>query len=159
MNASRWFVVGLCSLGLAAGTVAWWVRFDATRQCLEFWDPVGARLLVEQADLAVRDWPDGEWQELAEVKGLVHMQHFLALDRSYDWTTEPDPASTDWRWQFRLHKDGRAAGFAVSGDCRSIGRLDESGGFRRTVSCEPIANSLTQYFTALGLIEGEEAAE
>ncbi|MEM9353161.1 MAG: hypothetical protein AAGA92_09115 [Planctomycetota bacterium] len=159
MSTSRWFVVGLCSLGLAAGGVAWWVRFDATRQSLEFWDPIGAQLLVEQADLAVRDLPDGDWQELAQAKGLVHMQHFLALDRSFDWTVTPDPAATDWRWQFRLHKGERAAEFAVSGDCLAIGRVDKTGGFHRTVSCAPIAKSLTDYFTALGLIAPEKPAD
>lgn len=157
MNSGRWFVVGLCALGLTAGLVAWWVRLSSTRQSLEFWGPVGARLLVEQADLAVGDWPDGDWQELGEAKGLVHMQHFLALDRSFDWTDRPQAEAIDWRWRFRLHDDQREVFFAVSKDCQTMGRQDPEGEFLATASCGPISHSLEAYFRAIGLLEENKA--
>ena len=147
-------VLLLCLLGLVASGVAWAVRWQATRKTLEFWGPEAADLFVGPAEMQVMSWPDGEPVDVGEAPGLVHLLHFLALDRSYDWADSPRLGETAWAWSVELSEKKKVLRFTLSNDFASLGKLNQQGEVVAAISVRPIAASLKKYFTAIGVPAG-----
>jgi len=74
-------------------------------------------------------------------------------DRNYEWTSQPEPNEVDWRWGMRFHDGQTVAMVVLAKDLATIGLVDQSRSPQvRTLSCQPMAETLRDYFRNVDLI-------
>jgi hypothetical protein len=164
-------VVALGSLALALGATSWWYRFESAHRATQFWGPEAAELIVESGQveaLTLQPAAEGEKPaddllpqlgdayavvshlDLTNAPGMVHLRHALTSDSNYVWS-ESAPAPAAWRWALRFHDTDRQLLVLFTADLAILGKSTAGTPPVEMISCQPMAETLQQYFTALGL--------
>lgn len=163
-------VLGLAGLALAAGLASWSYRYGATHESTQFWGREAASLIarpseVEFFSLELADSAEGSGQsldlgrpylttqlrEITQQRGMVHFRHALMTDGNYDWASEPEPSKIDWRWGMKFHDEQTQALVVLAEDLATIGLVNE-GHIKKTLSCQPMAETLRDYFQNVNLV-------
>lgn len=160
-NSGTKLVLALVGLALLLGVVSWWYRYEAAHRASQFWGATASRLIAESEGFEAR-WTDlaEDSQEsstekildLSKARGQAHLRHALLSDRNYVWGKPLDGETTDWRWTIRFFEGIAEAEVLFSRDLSVIGKRNADGDTVQAYSCQPMTESLEQYFQALGLI-------
>lgn len=165
-------VVGLCGLALALGVIAWWYRFETAHRATQFWGSTAAELITESSHvlglklklasgpvdrdpnggavaLSSREYETPIRKDLTDARGMVHLRHALLSDSNYLWSEHP-LAPDKWRWMLKFSQGDRYVRVLLNEDFVILGKMVNSSSIE-TVSCQPMAESLREYFRALGL--------
>jgi len=162
-------VLSLVSLAFLFGVLSWWYRYEAAHQASQFWGPGASRLITESKNLEAIDLePDsgnalgdqllaGAWTDLSQARGQAHLRHAFLSDRNFSWDKPLDASTTSWRWCLHFYEGKLDAYVLLSEDLEVIGKFTPEADSvtaspRESLSCEPMAASLKQYFGALGLL-------
>lgn len=169
-------VLGLACLALVAGVASWSYQYGATHQSTRFWGNEASSLIARPSEvefyrleLADSAEDSGETDRLSlklgkpyvgiqtrvltKERGMVHCRHALMTDRNYEWTSQPEPNEVDWRWGMRFHDGQTVAMVVLAKDLATIGLVDQSRSPQvRTLSCQPMAETLRDYFRNVDLI-------
>jgi hypothetical protein len=76
-------------------------------------------------------------------------------DRNFAWDQPLDAAAIEWRWTLRFYEEeegGREGLVLLSKDLKTIGKRDPATQEVKAFPCEPMSDSLTAYFEAVGLL-------
>lgn len=163
-------VVALASLALVLGVASWWYRFESAHRASQFWGPEAAELIVEPGQveaLTLQPAAEGE-QGAADLlpqlggeyvvvsrldftgaRGAVHLRHALTSDSNYVWD-QSAAAPAEWRWALRFHDADRQLLVLFTADLATLGKLAADSPSVEAISCQPMAETLQSYFTALG---------
>ncbi len=158
-------VVGLACLALAAGLVSWSYHYGTTHQSTRFWGREAAALIARPSEVEFlrlelaedsgqsldlgRAYSVTKIREITNDRGMVHFRHALMTDGNYAWASEPEPGEIDWRWGMRFHDGQIQALVVLAEDLATIGLVDQ--GRVRALSCQPMAETLQDYFDNVGL--------
>ena len=167
-------VLVLVGLALLLGLVSWWYRYEEAHRASQFWGPEASRLIAESEGLELTTWDPGPPvgfsnrpsrvqnappQDLSQARGQVHLRHAFLSDHNYVWGDPLDTSMIDWRWTLRFYEGEKHVGVLLSKEMKAIGKYDltkepTARGEPVVVaySCEPMSESLKQYFGALGLL-------
>jgi len=148
-------VVALTSLAFLLGATSWWYRYEAAHRASQFWGPEASRLIAEAEGFEALTWMSEESElrkDLSSARGQAHLRHALMSDRNYVWDEPVDATGIEWRWTLRFFEGERQVLVKLSEDLRAVGRLDSIAGTVTALSCEPMTESLEQYFGALGVL-------
>lgn len=107
MANSRCVVVGIVLLGVIAGAVAWWFRYQQTHRCLLFWGAEQSQIirapdkveywelrrvegnadLPEEMMIAVSDvsYTIRRRVDVSHVAGVLHVRDALLTDETFRW--------------------------------------------------------------------------
>jgi hypothetical protein len=164
-------VVVLGSLALALSVVSWWYRFESAHRMTQFWGPEAAELIVESGQveaLGLQLVAEGEERgvellpqldgayavvsrlDLTDAPGMVHLRHAITSDSSYVWS-QTAPAPDAWRWALRFYDADRQLLVLLTADLATLGKSTTDFSPVEVISCQPMAETLQQYFTVLGL--------
>jgi hypothetical protein len=166
-------VVALATLALALGAGSWWYRYQSAHRATQFWGPASAELIVEPGQveaLTLQPATEGEPRQaglppqlggeyavaalldLTNARGTVHLRHALTSDSNYVWSPSAiTPAK--WRWALRFHNAEHQLLVLFTADLATIGKSTTDSPAVEAISCEPMAETLRQYFAALGLAD------
>ncbi len=164
-------VIAIGGLALALGAVSWWYRFESAHRATQFWGAEAAELIEEPSEvlgLKLESVPEeNEVPEdagiefdhrhyatllqidLTEARGMVHLRHALMTDSSYLWMKRPKVPST-WRWMLKFSQGDHYVLVLLSDDLATLGKSINSSPIE-VISCQPMAETLREYFAALGL--------
>ncbi len=171
-------VVVLGSLALALAAASWWYRFESAHRSTQFWGPEAAQLIVEPGPveaLGLQSSAEGEKRaadllpqlgdayavvsrlDLTNAPGMVHLRHALTSDSNYVWG-QSAAAPAAWRWALRFQDPGfqdadRQLLVLFTADLATLGKSATNSSPAEVISCQPMAETLQQYFTALGLLD------
>jgi hypothetical protein len=164
-------VVALASLALALGVTSWWYRYESAHRATQFWGSAVAELIVESGPVeAFTLQPAGEGEppaedllpqlggeyavvarlDLTKARGTVHLRHALTSDSNYVWNQAAATPAT-WRWALRFHDAERQVLVLFTADLATLGKSATGSPSVEAISCEPMAETLRQYFAAIGL--------
>jgi hypothetical protein len=180
MNSSgSKLVLALGSLAVALGVFSWWYRYESAHRATQFWGPTAAELIVEPGQveaLTLLAASEGEPQagevlpqlgdgyvvaarlDLAQARGLVHLRHALTSDGNYAWD-QPSAELAKWRWALRFHDADQELLVLFTADLATLGKSTSASPAIETISCQPMAATLRQYFAALGLVDNPASTE
>jgi len=174
-------VVGLAGLALAAGLASWSYQYEATHQSTRFWGRKASSLIarpseveffrLELADAGAdagedsslkldlgRPYLGRQTRKLTKERGMVHFRHALMTDGNYEWSSQPEPSEINWRWCLRFHDEQFQALVVLAEDLATIGLVEEgSSPPVRTLACQPMAETLRDYFQGVGLTTASTA--
>ena len=168
MQSGTKLVLAIFALALLAGALSWWYRFEAAHRSTTFWGPHFAELIARPShvtafglEAATADAGDDalqilsknyeriEPQDLTSAPGMVHLRNSILSDGNYRWEA---PATSDhWRWCLQFSGDGRVATILFTEDFALLGRMNQRGDHVRTVDSQPMAETLREYFTEIGV--------
>ena len=164
-------VVVLGSLALVLAAASWWYRFESAHRSTQFWGPEAAQLIVEPGQveaLSLQPAAKGEKRaadllpqlgdaytvvsrlDLTNARGMVHLRHALTSDSNYVWS-QSAAAPAAWRWALRFQAADRQLLVLFTADLATLGKSATGSPRLEVISCQPMAETLQQYFTALGL--------
>ncbi len=164
-------VVVLGSLALALAAASWRYRFETAHRSTQFWCPEAAQLIVEPGQvvaLGLQSSAEGEKRaadllpllgdaytvvsrlDLTNAPGMVHLRHALTSDSNYVWG-QSAAAPAAWRWALRFQDADRQLLVLFTADLATLGKSATNSSPAEVISCQPMAETLQQYFTALGL--------
>lgn len=170
-------MVAILGLAVALGAVSWWYRFESAHRATEFWGPVAAELIAEPSQvLGLKLEPISRRQmkvvegdvltlgagsyyeikvskDLTDAPGMVHLRHALLTDSNYLWMQRPEDPDA-WRWMLKFSRDSRYILILFSEDLATLGKSTDASSVR-AISCQPMAETLREYFAALGLASEE----
>jgi len=177
-NSGTKLVLALISLAFLLGVTSWWYRYEAVHRASQFWGPTASRLITESDQIEAIDLDpktpgtiapfsqglaaqigEGESTDLSRARGQAHLRHALLSDRNYVWGEPLDVVATEWRWCLRFHEAQRQAHVLLSDDLSVIGKYEpapkeeKKAPVIKSLSCEPMTESLVAYFRALKLLE------
>ena len=164
----------LATLAVVLGVFSWWNRYNTAHRVTEFWGPELARVLVEQGEVEAIEirpisesailepfspLPDYEIQsrcDLSSARGMVHLRFALTSDSNYHWDAEVQEPGR-WKWAFRFTDENRDLDLYVLFDeeFTTLGKLTATNSSVAVVSCEPMTETLRQYF--FGSQAGQES--
>ena len=161
-------VVTLGCLALALGAASWWYRFESAHRATQFWGSEAAALIVVpgQVEALILQPQNGRTEgeklpqlddhlivsqtDLSDARGLVHLRHALVTDTNYLWN-ETAIAPVPWRWALRFQEADDSVLVLFSADLATLGKLTSDSPTVDVISCQPMAETLQQYFADLGL--------
>ena len=170
MQSGSKLVVVLAVLAVALGAVSWWNRYETAHRVTEFWGPENARLIVEpgevEASLIKFDVRSGETTleplaglsgysvvsraDLSQAPGMAHLRFALTSDSNYNWEDQQSELVT-WKWAFRFSGEGRELVVLFDEDFETLGKLSVDSDEVEIRSCQPMAETLQQYFSSMEL--------
>ena len=171
-DSGKKLVLLIAFVALLAGVGAWVYQYDATRKSTEFWGTILASLIARPAQVEIRPFEPpisnteslwkleslGEPKDLSRVRGMVHLRHELVKDRNYLWDQPVDPEAVNWCWRLEF-ADEQYSGYIIwNEDFSILARVDVEPKQLHPISCEPMAQSLREYFTAIEVIPEQEPA-
>ena len=161
-------VVTLGCLAFALGLASWWYRFESAHRATQFWGSEAASLIVEPGSVeaiglqAQNGRTGGEWipqlegylivsrTDLSDARGMVHLRHALVTDTNYLWNETAMPTVL-WRWALQFQEADDSVLVLFSTDLATLGKLTSDSPTVEVISCQPMAETLKQYFAHLGL--------
>lgn len=177
MPSGTKLVAGLGILALALGVGSWWYRFESAHRSTGFWGPTAAELIARPSQVsamtlvsATEETARGEAEllvvddkqfvqlnahEVTDVPGMVHLRNSLLTDSNYDWNLEVKPPR--WRYGLLLNNGDQNAHVLFSEDFTVIGLLEHQQ--LRAVGCQPMAETLREYFASSRLFDASSLAE
>jgi hypothetical protein len=100
-------------------------------------------------------------KNMTQSPGMVHLRNSILSDRNYRWE-EPVSESLQngegWRYCLQFAGDGRTATFLFNEDFTMLGRLNQRGDNLRCVDCQPMAETLREYFASIKAFQPESDA-
>ena len=175
MQSGTKLVLGVASLAIALGCVAWWYRFDSAHRATEFWGPKAAQLIVESEQiemLTLGDRLESEAEpsqnslagqsivsreDVSQVRGMVHLRHALTSDSNYVWNSAA-AESINWAWALRYAEADRETYILLDRDFETAGSYAGPGSPVKPISCQPMAETLEAYFSSvLKALEADSA--
>jgi hypothetical protein len=172
-------VVALATVALALGAGSWWYRYQSAHRATQFWGPASAELIVEPGQveaLTLQPATEGEPRQaglppqlggeyavaalldLTNARGTVHLRHALTSDGNYVWN-QPAAAPAKWRLALRFHDADQELLVLFTADLATLGKSTSASPAIEAISCQPMAATLRQYFTALGLVDKPASTE
>jgi hypothetical protein len=164
-------VIAIGGFALTLGAVSWWYRYETAHRVTQFWGPEAAELIEERSNvlgLMLEAVPEGDPTtedagtifdhrrystplrvNLTNARGMVHLRHALMTDSSYLWIKQP-VAPSSWRCALKFHKNNRYVFVLLNEDFTTLGKSVDSLPVE-IISCQPMAETLREYFGALGL--------
>lgn len=181
MQSGTKLVLGIFALALLAGVLSWWYRFEAAHRSTTFWGPHFAELVARPSDVtafglkaATDDAGDDvlrilaktyerlDSKDLTSAPGMVHLRNSILSDGNYRWD-EPVPDflenGDDWRWCLQFSGNERVATILFTKDFAELGRMNQRGDNVRMVDCQPMAETLREYFTEIGVFDAGEPTQ
>lgn len=169
MQSGTKLVLGIFGLALAAGVISWWYRYEAAHRSTTFWGPHFAELIARPSDVSAfglqeispaesndesfpildKTYYPINRQDITKTPGLVHLRNAILSDSNYHWDHEI--AFDDWRWCLQFVGAGRKATILFDEDFTVLGRLNQRGDNLRIVDCQPMAETLREYFDSSGI--------
>ncbi len=168
MQSGTKLVLGIFGLALLAGVFSWWYRYEVAHRSTTFWGPYFAELIARPSDVnafglkpATAETGEDALQilsqsferidskDLTSAPGMVHLRNSILSDGNYRWD-EP-VATNDWRWCLQFSGKGMTATILFTDDFAVLGRMNQRGDNVRTVDCQPMAESLREYFAKIGV--------
>jgi hypothetical protein len=153
------------------GAGSWWYRYQSAHRATQFWGPASAELIVEPGQVEAltlqhaaqpqsgqglpqlgNEYAVTARQDLTKARGTVHLRHALASDSNYVWD-QPAATPAKWRWALRFHDADRELLVLFTSDLATLGKATADSPSVEAISCEPMAETLRQYFAALGLAD------
>lgn len=165
MQSGTKLVLLLSSLALALGVVSWWNRYSSAHRATEFWGPENARLIVEPGEVEALLLAEDKESEVSnpasplagysvdsradvsKAPGLAHLRFALTSDSNYTWGEQPGRVGP-WKWAFRFSGEAGSVLVFFTEDFETLGKLAEQSSSVEVVSCEPMAETLREYFLA-----------
>ncbi|MCH2113526.1 MAG: hypothetical protein MK171_01255 [Pirellulales bacterium] len=158
-------VVTLVGLALLAGGASWIYQYETTHRATEFWGPEVATLIARPSQVEMRQFEPpvvgteslwlpgalGAPQDLSRVRGMVHLRRVLFGDKNYVWDQPINLVEVTWRWRLEFAANNRRGLIVLADDFATIGRLDGEQHRLHAANCQPMAETLQQYFSAIGL--------
>ncbi len=165
-NSGSKLVLFLLGGALLLGAGSWWYRYSAAHRASQFWGPEASRLIAEGQGFEVLTLQPGSGESLAvqvseslekptnldHARGQAHLRHALMTDFNYVWSTPLESSTIKWQWSLRFFEGDRQVLALLSSDLKAIGKIDASASQVDALSCEPVAESMTAYFEAVGLL-------
>lgn len=168
MQSGTKLVLGIFGLALLAGVFSWWYRYEVAHRPTTFWGPHFADLIARPSDVTAfglkpttattsedtlqilsQSFERIDSKDLTSAPGMVHMRHSILSGSNYRWD---QPVNTqDWRWCLQFSGDGMTATILFTEDFTVLGRLNQRGDKVRTVDCQPMADTLREYFAKIGI--------
>ncbi len=106
-------VVIIVLLGMSAGAVSIWWRWEQGKRALEFWGRDAAQRIRHAPQVELLQLSDSgdvtERKDISKLAGLLHARHALIEDASFDWTKSlPDVwiKEETWSYAVRFTMDG-----------------------------------------------------
>ncbi len=163
-NSGKILVLALVGIALLLGVTSWWYRYEAAHRASQFWGPVASRLIAqgEGFEAITQDAAGNETRtDLGSARGQAHLRHAFMSDSNFAWDKPVDAAAIEWRWTLRFYKGNADEGntgdeqakVLLSADLKTIGKRDPATKEVKAFPCEPMTDSLTAYFEAVGLLE------
>ncbi len=170
MQSGTKLVLGIFGLALAAGIFSWWYRFEVAHRSTTFWGPQFADLIVRPSDVTAfglkpttvesgedtlqilsQNFERIDSKDLTSAPGMVHLRNSILTDGNYRWD---EPVSNeDWRWCLQFSGEGMTATILFSENFAVLGRMNQRGDNVRTVDCQPMAETLREYFAEIGVFD------
>jgi hypothetical protein len=170
MQSGTKLVLGIFGLAVAAGVLSWWYRYEAAHRSTSFWGPHFAELIVRPSQITAfgleeisppessdesfpildKTYYPTNRKDVTKAAGMVHLRNAILTDGNYRWDREVN--TDDWRWCLQFAGDGRKAKVLFTEDFTILGRLDQSGAVR-VVDCQPMAETLREYFKSAHVFE------
>ena len=159
-NSGKILVLALVGLALLLGVTSWWYRYEAAHRASQFWGPVASRLIAQGKgfETITQDAAGNETRtDLGSARGQAHLRHAFMSDRNFHWDKPVDAGAIEWRWTLRFYEadvdeGGREGLVLLSEDLKTIGKRDPVTKEVKAFPCEPMSDSLTAYFEAVGLL-------
>ncbi len=179
MHSGSKLVLGIFGLALAAGILSWWYRYEAAHRSTTFWGPNFAELIARPSDVTgfelrgameesadtlgvlSQDYERLNVKDLTQARGLVHLRNSILNDGNYRWQEPVDESVKNgkgWRYGLQFAGNGRTATLLFTDDFAVLGRLNQRGDNLRTVACQPMAETLREYFTSIKAFQPENDA-
>jgi hypothetical protein len=176
MQSGSKLVLGIFGLALLAGILSWWYRFESAHRSTTFWGPHFAELIARPSEVTAfrlqkepttesgtdsivilgENFQRYDLKDLTAAPGMVHLRNSILSDGNYDWDA---PVNTDdWRWCLQFETRGRQATLLFTENFKILGRMNQRANDVRTVDCSPMAGTLRQYFTSIGIFPAAEPA-
>lgn len=164
-------VVLLMCLAVALGVYSWWNRYESAHRATQFWGPDNARLIVEDGEveaMLLQFDPNGSEPasletlpilpgysvlssvDLSDARGMVHLRFALTSDSNYLWDVQLANL-VGWKWALRFAQEGREMTVLFTDDFETLGKLMSDSGNVELIACQPMAETLQEYFLSLGL--------
>lgn len=171
-HSGKKLVLGLLAVAMIAGAVSWFYQFESSYEATTFWGSQVAPLIARPSQVEIRQFvptvtdseqlwqPDalGEPMDLSKVRGMVHLRRVLMLDSSFNWDKEIEASQIPWKWRLELADANNTALIVLADEFQAIGVLESDSQQVRVVDCQPMADSLREYFSAIGLLDKKEFA-
>ena len=165
-QSGKKLVLALTALAMVAGVLSWWYQFNSSHRTTRFWGPQLASLIARPSHVEVREVASGEplsWKalesgradsaiDLSQARGMVHLRHALMSDRNYQWGRQVDGTAVPWRWCLHWSDETAHGVVLLSADFAVLGKVQPSKKHVDAISCQPMAESLRQYFQEQGLL-------
>jgi hypothetical protein len=91
-------------------------------------------------------------KNMTQSPGMVHLRNSILSDRNYLWEKSVDESLKNgegWRYCLQFAGDGRTATLLFTDDFAVLGRLNQRGDNLRCVDCQPMAETLREYFASI----------
>ena len=171
-GSGKKLVLLIAGVALVAGGTAWFYQYETTHRATKFWGPVAAPLIARPSQVEIWQFEppvvgaEALWQstalsepmDLSKVRGMVHLRRVLISDQNYLWDREIDPEGVTWRWRLELADERSSALIVLAEGFATVGLLDSKQQRLLAANCQPMAETIAEYFAAIGLLKAEEAA-
>ena len=164
MQAGTKLVLGIFGLAVTAGVLSWWYRYEAAHRSTTFWGPHFAELIARPADVTAfgleaipptesskeafsilgKPYSPIDRKDITQTPGMVHLRNAILTDTNYRWDHEI--ANDDWRWCLQFAGNDRKATILFNEDFSILGRMNQRADQVRVVDCQPMAETLQEYF-------------
>jgi hypothetical protein len=164
MQSGTKLVLGIFGLAVAAGVLSWWYRYEAAHRSTTFWGPHFAELIATPSEVSAfgleeisppepnntsftildKSYNTTNQRDITKVPGMVHLRNAILSDSNYHWDHEIN--NDDWRWCVEFTGDGHKATILFNEDFTILGRMNQRADQIRVVDCEPMAETLREYF-------------
>lgn len=179
MPSGTKLVVGVSCLALALGIVSWWYRYESAHRSTRFWGPAAADALArpdrvmgyvlrrsgaepeqrehESLEVGHQVYVVVNRRDLTQARGIKHLDALLLNDRNFGWGQRvPLP---DWNWALEFSSAAGQATVVFSQNCTVMGVLDPENHEVRMLACEPLAETLREYFARQDVFDASNSSE
>ena len=179
MQSGTKLVLGIFGLALLAGVLSWWYRYETAHRSTTFWGPNFAELIARPSDVTglelrdatqeseetfsvlSKDYERLDIKDLTKAPGMVHLRNSILSDRNYRWeepVSESLQKGEGWRYCLQFAGDGRTATLLFNENFAMLGRLNQRADNLRCVDCQPMAETLREYFASIKAFQPESNA-
>jgi hypothetical protein len=173
MQSGTKLVLGIFGLALAAGVLSWWYRYEAAHESTTFWGPHFAELIANPSNVSAfaleattessdeafsileKPYSPVDRKDITQTPGMVHLRNAILTDTNYHWDHEIE--NDDWRWCLEFVGDGRKATILFNEDFTILGRMNQRADQVRVVDCQPMAETLREYFKSSKIFSASKA--